>query len=147
MANLWENVDQPSDDAAAGSPWFFVDTYIEFQKGLEALLSELESHRNIVQLLGLERSPYEEEVGYIRGMVDCGKERLDAAKGAGNASIIVNGITFGSLRYVKAGVLYRAYLVEKQKQEFLAHAKIIPAECAPELRCPDSAAPKHGGDG
>jgi len=55
--NPWDNVEQPSDDAVAGSPWFYVDTYMEFQKGLEALLAELETHRNVIQLLGLTSSP------------------------------------------------------------------------------------------
>ncbi len=124
--NPWDGVEQPSDDTVAGSPWFFVDTYVEFQQGLEALLNELESHRNVVQLLGLESSPYEDEVSRIRGSVDWGKDRLNAAKGSPRASIIVSGVTFCSLRYLKAGVLYRAYLVEKQKREFLAEAKIVP---------------------
>lgn len=124
--NPWDGVEQLSDDAIAGSPWFFVDTYVEFQKGLEALLKELESHQSVVQLLGLESSPYEEEVGLIRSMASWGKERLDATKGSPRSSITVSGVTFGSLRYLKAGILYRAYLVEKQKREFLAKAKIVP---------------------
>lgn len=124
--NPWDDVEQPPDGAVAGNPWFFVETYVEFQKGLDALLSELESHRNVVQLLGLEASPYEEEVGHIRGMVDWGKKRIDAAEGSPRASITVSGATFGSLRYFKAGVLYRAYLIEKQKREFLTKAMIVP---------------------
>jgi hypothetical protein len=122
----WDGIEQPPDDAVAGSPWFFVDTYIEFQKGLAALLSELESHRNAVQLLGLESSPYDEEVAHIRLMVDWGKERLDGTKVSPRDSITVNGVTFSSLRYLKAGILYLAYLIEKQKRGFLAGAEIVP---------------------
>ena len=122
----WDGIDQPSDETVAGSPWFFVDAYAEFQKGLDALLSELEKHRNAVKLLGLESPPYDEEVARIRGMVDWGKERLDATNGSPRASITVSGVTFGSLRYLKAGVLYLAYLVEKQKRAFLAEAEIVP---------------------
>jgi hypothetical protein len=122
----WDGVDQPPDETVAGSPWFFVDAYAEFQKGLDALLSELEKHRNAVKLLGLESPPYDEEVARIRGMIDWGKERLDAMNGSPRASITVSGVTFGSLRYLKAGVLYLAYLVEKQKRAFLAEAEIVP---------------------
>jgi hypothetical protein len=95
--NPWDGVEQPSGDAVAGSPWFFVDAYVEFQKGLDDLLKELESHRSVIQLLGLESSPYEDEVSRIRGMVDWGKERLEAAKGSPRTSITVNGVTFDSL--------------------------------------------------
>lgn len=122
----WDGVDQPPDNTVASSPWFFVDAYAEFQKGLDALLSELEKHRNTVQLLGLESPPYDEEVDRIRGMVDWGKERLDATNRSPRASITVSDTTFGSLRYLKAGVLYLAYLVEKQKRAFLAGAEIVP---------------------
>ncbi len=122
----WDGVDQPLDETVAGSPWFFVDAYAEFQRGLDALLTELEKHRNAVQLLGLESPPYDEEVARIRGMVDWGKKRLEATHGSPRASITVSDATFGSLRYLKAGVLYLAYLVEKQKRAFLAGAEIVP---------------------
>lgn len=122
----WDGLEQPPDETVAGSPWFFVDAYAEFQKGLTALLSELENYRNAVQLLGLESPPYDEEVARIRRMVDWGKERLDGTKASPRDSITINGVTFGSLRYLKAGVLYLAYLVEKQKRAFLTDAKIVP---------------------
>ena len=122
----WDGVEQPLDETVAGSPWFYVGTYTEFQKGLEALLSELESHRNVVERLGLESPPYDEEVNRIRGMANWGQGLLDAAKGSPRATVTVSGVTFGSLRYLKAGVLYRAYLVEKQKRKFLAETKIVP---------------------
>lgn len=122
----WDKVDQPSDDAVAGSPWFYIDIYREFQKGLEALLAELERHRKVVELLGLTSSPYEEEVGRIGRMVEWGKERLDIDTQPRNAEISINGVTFGSLRYLKAGILYQAFLVEAQQREFLAKTKIVP---------------------
>lgn len=125
-ANPWDNVEQPSDDAVVGSPWFYVETYREFQKGLEALLAELESHRNIVQLLGLTSSPYENEVRRIRGMVDWGKERLQSDKQSSHAEITVSGASYGSLRYLKAAILYRAFLVEEQKRDYLAKSRIVP---------------------
>ena len=124
--NPWDNVEQPSDDAVVGNAWFYIDTYAEFQKGLEALLAELETHRNVVQYLGLTSSPYEEEVGRIRSMAEWGKERLGSATQSRGASIVVNGVTVGSLRYLKTGVLYQAFLVERQKRNFLAESKIVP---------------------
>lgn len=124
--NPWDGVEQPPDEKVAGSPWFFVDVYADFQKGLNALLSELEKHRNAIQLLGLESPPYDEEVARIRNMVEWGKERLDGTKDSPRDSITVNGVTFGSLRYLKAGVLYLAYIIETQKRTFLTEAKIVP---------------------
>lgn len=126
QSNPWDNVQQPSDDLVAGSPWFYVETYLEFQKGLEALLAELERHRKVVELLGLTSSLYENEVDRIRRMVEWGKERLNSGSQLRHAEITVSGVTFGSLRYLKAGMLYQAFLVEKQNRDFLAKTKIVP---------------------
>ena len=125
-ASPWDGVDQHLDEEGAGNPWFYLETYLEFHKGLEALLQELERHQQTVQQLGLAASPYEEEVDYLRGMVAWGKERIEAIKGARHATITVNGVSYGSLRYLKAGILYIAYLVEKQKAAFLAKNKVVP---------------------
>ncbi len=122
----WDKIDQPADNTVAGSPWFYVDTYREFQRGLEALLAELERHRKVVEFLELTSSPYEEEVGRIARMVEWGKERLDVASLPKHAEITVNGVTFGSLRYLKAGILYQAFLVQERRREFLANSKLVP---------------------
>jgi hypothetical protein len=121
----WDGVEQPSDDEVAGSPWFFQKTYREFHKGLQELLKELERHRSLVEKLELTVSPFEEEVEDLRRMVEWGEEKLAERSGSGG-SIIVNGVTFGSLRYLKAGILYRAYLVDKQKRDFLSENKLVP---------------------
>jgi hypothetical protein len=125
-ASPWDSVEQHSDDERAGNPWFFAETYLEFHRGLEALLRELEQHRKSVEQLGLTASPFEEEVDYLRGMVEWGKEKLEAMKDSRRGMITVNGVTYGSLRYLKAGILYRAFEVEKQKSAFLAKNKVVP---------------------
>lgn len=124
--NPWNSVEQHPDDERAGSPWFFAETYQEFHWGLESLLGELEQHRKAVEQLGLTASPFEEEVDYLRGMVAWGKEKLVALGNSLRGTITVNGVTYRSLRYLKAGVLYRAFEVEKQKSAFLAKYKIVP---------------------
>lgn len=124
--NPWDSIEQHLDDERAGSPWFFAETYQEFHRGLEALLSELEQHRKAVEQLGLTASPFEEEVDYLRGMVNWGKEKLDATGGSPRGTITVNAVSYRSLRYLKAGILYRAFEVEKQKAAFLVKNKIVP---------------------
>lgn len=124
--NPWDSVEQRPDDERAGSPWFFTETYQEFHRGLESLLRELERHRKAVEELGLSASPFEEEVDYLRGMVEWGKEKLAVVGDSPRGTVTVNGVSYGSLRYLKAGILYRAFEVEKQKSAFLAKNKIVP---------------------
>ena len=125
-ANPWDAVEQLSDDERAGSPWFFAETYQEFHRGLESLLGEVERHRKAVEQLGLTASPFEEEVDHLRGMVEWGKEKLAAIGDSARGTITVNGVSYGSLRYLKAGVLYRAFEIEKQRSGFLAKNTIVP---------------------
>lgn len=122
----WDNIEQPSDDAVAGSPWFYLETYLEFHQGLRDLLTELERHRALVQQLGLTKSPYEEEVDYLRGMLEWGEEKIKEKRENRSGMILVNGVTFGSLRYLKAGILYRAFQVQKQQFEFLSTHQVVP---------------------
>jgi hypothetical protein len=124
--NPWDGVEQPSDDKVAGSPWFYLETYLEFHQGLGDLLTELERHRELVQQLGLAVSPYEEEVDYVRGMREWGEEKIKEKKESRSGMIVVNGVTFGSLRYLKAAILYRAFQVQQQQREFLAKQKLVP---------------------
>ena len=122
----WAGVEQPSDDAGAGSPWFFLETYIEFHQGLRDLLQELERHRQLVQQLGLSASPYEEEVDHLRGMLEWGEAKIKEKKNDSRGMIVVNGVSFGSLRYLKAGILYRAFLVQMQRRDFLSKNTLVP---------------------
>ncbi len=124
--NPWDEIEQPPDDAIAGGPWFYAETYREYQKGLEVILNELETHRNTIESLGLEASPFEKEVSRIRQMVEWGKERLDSVGTSPAATIHIPGVSYGSLRYLKAGILYRAYLVEQQKRDFAREPKLAP---------------------
>lgn len=119
----WDGVEQPSDDAVAGSAWFYREAYLEFHQGLRDLLTELERHRELVQQLGLSVSPYKEEVDYVRGMLEWGEEKIKESR---RGMIVANGVTFGSLRYLKAGILYRAFQVQRQKREFLSSHKLVP---------------------
>ncbi|WP_018234460.1 TIGR02391 family protein [Thioalkalivibrio thiocyanodenitrificans] len=124
--NPWDRVEQHPDDESAGTPWFFAETYLEFHRGLEALLQELEKHRQAVEKLGLTASPFEEEVDHLRSMVDWGTERLDATTDSRHGTIAVTGVSYGSLRYLKAGVLYRAFDVAKQRSVLLAKNRVVP---------------------
>lgn len=122
----WDSIEQPPDDDRAGSPWFFAGTYQEFQRGLESLLAELEQHRNAVERIGLTASPFEEEVDYLRGMVEWGSEKLASMGNPPRGTVTVDGVSYRSLRYLKAGILFRAFEVERQKLAFLAQNQIVP---------------------
>ena len=51
-----------NDDATAGSPWFYVETYRTFQAGLIKLLDEITKFDSFVKELDLSESPYEYDV-------------------------------------------------------------------------------------
>ena len=122
----WNDVEQPPDDSQAGSPWFYAGTYVEFQSGMEKLLAELERHRASIEGLGLTSSPYEEEVDFIRNMVDWGREKLGEPPAEKTGTVVVNGVSYRSLRYLKAGMLYQAYLVEQQRLQFMKKSHPVP---------------------
>ena len=106
IRHTWESVDQPDDEQGAGSPWFYVSSYKEFHKGLILAQQELEKYSILVNELELKASPYEKEIKRIKMMIEWGEEHLKGKEQ--DDDIFISGVTYGSLRYLKAGALLRA---------------------------------------
>jgi len=120
----WKNVEQPADDETAGSPWFNTNTYTVFQSGLKSLLEELHKYSQLARELGLLASPYKQEIDRIQQMVEWGEDRLKKDNKT-HGTITVSGASYGSLRYLKAGMLLLVrMLVEKKRAVIQKHGSI-----------------------
>jgi hypothetical protein len=124
IRHTWENVDQPDDEQGAGSPWFYVSSYKEFHKGLILAQQELEKYSTLVNELELKASPYEKELKRIKRMIEWGEEHLKGKRQ--DDDIYINGVTYGSLRYLKAGALLRAQNIIEKRNEVLHKNRFIP---------------------
>lgn len=126
IEKTWETVKQPPDEKTAGSPWFWVTTYKEFHEGLKSIVQELEKYSGLAESLELESSPYEKEIKRLKDMIDWGEKRLGAEASQSLREITVNGVSYGSLRYLKAGMLFRVSQLFQKKSEVLKKAKTVP---------------------
>ena len=83
-------------------------SYAFVQSALELLHAKLSSWNTIAMNHGALAPPYIEEVDDLKIMANWGEERL----GAGQHTITVNGITVGSIRNLKAALLFAAWHFE-----------------------------------
>jgi hypothetical protein len=124
ISPTWEDKEQPDDNKVAGSPWFYISTYKEYQEGLKVALHELSKHSYLLQELELKSSPYEQEINTLTTMIDWGKEKIENITSDYDL-VILAGVTYGSLRYLKAGILLRAkYLMDKRKEMIISNKSI-----------------------
>lgn len=126
IEKTWEKVKQPRDEQTAGSPWFWIETYKEFHEGLKSMFQELEKYSTLAESLELESSPYEKEIKRLKGMIDWGEKRLGSGESQSFGEITVEGVSYGSLRYLKAGVLFRVSQLFQKKSEVLRKDKTVP---------------------
>ncbi len=122
----WEGVDQPPDERTAGNPWFWMATYREFHDGLKTALARLKDWSSVAQELDLQSSPYREEVEKLEQMISWGEERLKGGTESSLPHIRVRGVSYGSLRSFKAGLLLRVQDLDRKKQGLLAKGGSIP---------------------
>ncbi|RJX28717.1 MAG: hypothetical protein C4525_15855 [Desulfarculus sp.] len=126
IQKTWEKVKQPRDEATAGSPWFWLETYKEFQEGLICLLKELEKYTALAASLELESSPYEKEIGRLKRMIDWGEKEIAARERDSSGEITIIGVSYGSLRYLKAGLLFRVSQLLQKRSMVLREHKTVP---------------------
>lgn len=126
IEKTWETVKQPPDQKTAGSPWFWVTTYREFHEGLKSIVQELEKYSSLAESLELESSPYEKEIKRLKGMIEWGEKRLGAEADQTFGEITIDGVSYGSLRYLKAGILFRVSQLFQKRDEVLKKAKTVP---------------------
>ena len=85
--------------------------YETYQKALKILEAKLSSWNDIAMTHGAERAPYEEEVNYLRRMIEWADERLSRTE---MSVIIVSGISVGSVQLIKAALIHAAWQREKE---------------------------------
>lgn len=118
----WEATEQPSDDDNAGNVWFWAETYREFHQGLKLVLQHLKSFEDLARELELKASPFDEQVQRIEMMIAWGEARLGQS-----FDITLRQVSYGSLRYLKAGVLLRAGELLKRRQDVLSQRQMVPS--------------------
>lgn len=120
----WEGVEQPTDDQIAGSPWFNTETYKTFQSGLKALLEELMKFEAIANELEIDADPYKIQIIRLERMIDWGENQLEKA---GSRSFVMDsGLSYGTLRYLKAGVLLLAKRLLEKEEEAIQKYENLP---------------------
>lgn len=125
IVNTWDGIEQPHDEKIAGNPWFYVQSYREFQSGLEELCEELSKYSKYIEELNLESSAFDKETRRLIRMIEWGKERLQKTVEPYD-EITIGGVSYGSLRYLKAGALYRAKKLIEKRDEIAKSHKYIP---------------------
>lgn len=107
IPNTWEGEEQPDDEDAAGSPDYFLENYKIFQDGLELLLKDISRYsHSLKQTHNIMESGYEVPIKHLDNMATWGRSAL--ADESNQIEITVKGVSWSSLRYLKAGILYLA---------------------------------------
>jgi len=113
----------PPDDATVGDVWFQRETYRFLADGMRGLADFVKSFQPLEQESALEHSPYGRLVKRIDDMVAWIEERLSAGS---SFPILATGVSFGSLRLLKAGGLFAVQILERKRQDALSHHGSIP---------------------
>lgn len=98
------------DSRTAGDTWFRKSTYEFLHKGLHRLRERLEQWNSRE-----EEPPYTDEVHDLARIIEGGAQWL-ARIGSEHGDIYVNGVSFGSLRYLNAGAVLLVLEAEEQLQ-------------------------------
>jgi hypothetical protein len=121
----WEYKEQPNDNEMVESPWFYASTYKEFQEGLKVVLNELSKYFHLIKELEFKFSPYEQEIEMLTTMIEWGKEKLQKST-SDLDTIVLTDVTYGVLRYLKAGMLLRIKYLIDRRSELLVTSKYVP---------------------
>lgn len=126
IEHTWDGIEQPHNENVAGSSWFYVSTYREYHTGLILALKELDKYSSIITELGLRSSPYDKEIKRLKRMIDWGEEKFKGVQDEDNDEITLSGASYGSLRYLKAGILLRAQQLIEKRSKVLGETRFIP---------------------
>lgn len=116
------------DRTSMGGRWWFKDTYSFYHKGLKRLRALLNSMK---EKFGTETHPYAQEVQDLTNMIEWADERLAKLK-TDNDPFFVQGISVGSMRYLKAGAMLQ--ILEKERELAERVKQGIPAGVAAATR-------------
>jgi Protein of unknown function (Hypoth_ymh) len=115
----------PSDNESIGDVWWFGETYRFFIEGLRGLRDHLRCFDKIKASFELAESDYDRLIDRMSRMVDWAKKRLDSTHSE-NDQITERNVTYGSLRLLKAGGLYRVHLLQNKREQVLQENPSIP---------------------
>src|ERR1044071_9190405 len=90
------------DQTRAGDFEFSKAKYTLVKQGLELLREEIRIWNERALQHGAASAPYEEDLALLENMISYGAERLSRVD---SRSVLIDGMSIGSLRYIKAGLV------------------------------------------
>jgi hypothetical protein len=99
-----DSSEAPSDDERVGDVWWFAETYRFFIEGLRGLRDHLDSFGRIKNSFEVGESDYDRLLDRMNRMIEWANERLESVRSE-NDQITARGVSYGSLRLLKAGGL------------------------------------------
>ena len=115
----------PSDDEYVGNVWWFAETYRFFVEGLKGLRDHLDSFGQIKTSFEVGESDYDRLLNRLNGMIEWANDQLKSVHSE-NDQITERGVSYGSLRLLKAGGLYRVHLLQERRDQVLQDNPTIP---------------------
>jgi len=119
------SAEAPSDDEHIGNIWWFAETYRFFIEGLSGLRDHLKSFGQIKNSFEVGESDYDRLLDRMNRMITWANERLESVRSE-NDQITEREVSYGTLRLLKAGGLYRVHLLQKQRDQVLHENPTIP---------------------
>ncbi|MDA2916825.1 TIGR02391 family protein [Nitrospinae bacterium AH_259_B05_G02_I21] len=108
----------PSDSERVGTIWFDIETYRFYLEGIKGLRDHLSQFEEIKNLFGIQLSPYDRQMMRVNRMIEWADKRLQEATPE-DPDIVEWDVTYGTLRLLKAGGLFRVRQIEKQREEVI----------------------------
>ncbi len=115
----------PSDDERAGNIWWFAETYRFFIEGLTGLRDHLASFEGVKKSFEVGESDYDRLLHRINGMIEWANKKLESVRSE-NDQITEREVSYGSLRLLKAGGLYKLHLLQERRDRILQENPKIP---------------------
>ena len=117
---------QLPDQATAGDIVFFADSYKFCVEGLKELMNHLVRFEGVKKTFELEDSEYDRLIHYISRIIEWAEKRLSSENVTGSHPIFEYGVSYGTLRLLKAGGLYRLHQLQMQRDEILTQHPDLP---------------------
>jgi len=114
--------DGPSDNTRVGEVWFLAKDYQFLIEGLKGISDHFTRFEEVKKQFDLKDTDFDLLLERIKDMIGWGEDRLKNPRGG----IIEHGVTYGSIRLLKAGGMFLVHKLERQREEVLARYPDIP---------------------